>query len=77
MNEEKENQIHNRQKNVAILKRNRGLHKVNILVLCAGLSFTYFGKDNIGDPLIWLGVIMFAYTMFTGTVARQQLKAQK
>ncbi|WP_321428843.1 hypothetical protein [uncultured Methanolobus sp.] len=77
MNKEKKSQIQNRQKNIAILKRNKGLLKVNILILGAGLSFIYFGKGNIGDPLIWLGVIIFAYTTITGMIARQQMKSQK
>jgi uncharacterized membrane protein YadS len=77
MNKEKKNHMQSRQKNIAILKRNKGLLKVTILILGAGLSLTYLGRANIGDPLIWLGVIIFAYTMFTGMLARQQLKALK
>ncbi|SDG37160.1 hypothetical protein SAMN04488589_2836 [Methanolobus vulcani] len=77
MNKERKVQIQDKQKNIAILKRNKGLLKANILILSAGLSLSYLGKGNIGDPLIWLGVIIFAYTMFTGIVARQQLKARK
>ena len=77
MNKEKKSQIQNRQKNIAILKRNKGLLKVTILILGAGLSLTYLGKGNIGDPLIWLGVIIFAYTTITGMIARQQMKSQK
>jgi uncharacterized membrane protein YadS len=75
MNKEKKSQIQNRQKNIAILKRNKGLLKVTILILGAGLSLTYLGRGNIGDPLIWLGVLIFAYTTITGMIARQRMKS--
>ncbi|MBP1909041.1 hypothetical protein [Methanolobus bombayensis] len=77
MNNEKRNQIQNRQKNIAIRKRNRGLLKVNILILIIGLSLTYLGKESIGDSLVWLGVIIFAYTMFSEIIARRRLKSQE
>ncbi|WMW24822.1 hypothetical protein RE474_12175 [Methanolobus sediminis] len=77
MDKERKSQIQDKQKNIAILKRNKSLLKANILILGAGLSLSYFGKGDIGDPLIWLGIIIFAYTMFTGMVASQQLKSQR
>lgn len=77
MNKDKKNIVHERQKSIAILKRNRGMLRINVLILSAGLALTYFGKENIGDPLIWLGVIIFAYTTFTGIIARRQLKSSE
>lgn len=77
MNKEKNNLVQERQKSIAVLKRNRGLLRINVLILGAGLALTYFGNENIGDPLIWLGLIIFAYTTFTGMVARKQLKSSE
>jgi hypothetical protein len=65
----------NRQRNIAILKRNRSLLKVTIVILAAGLSLSYLDKTNIGEPLVWLGVIIFVYSFFTGMIARLQLKS--
>ncbi|ETA69164.1 hypothetical protein V7O61_06065 [Methanolobus sp. WCC1] len=77
MNQEKKSYMKNRQRNIAILKRNRSLLKVTIVILAAGLSLSYLDRTNIGEPLIWLGVIIFVYAFFTGMIARLQLKSEK
>jgi putative Mn2+ efflux pump MntP len=77
MNQEKKSHMKNRQRNIAILKRNRSLLKVTIVILAAGLSLSYLDKTNIGEPLVWLGVIIFVYSFFTGMIARLQLKSEK
>jgi hypothetical protein len=74
MSNNKKQIIHERQKNIAIIRRNKQLLKVNVLILSIGLALSYMGYDGIGEPVIWLGIIIFGYTTFTSMVAKKQLK---
>ncbi len=74
MKKEKKNNMNERQKNIAILLRNKQLLKFNVLILGAGLALSYVGRESIGEPLIWLGIIIFGYTTITGFSARKHLK---
>lgn len=74
MNMNKRKMISERQKNIAILRRNKQLLKVNVLILSAGLALSILGYKEVGDPILWLGVIIFAYTTVTGMMAKKQLK---
>ncbi|WP_340818557.1 hypothetical protein [Methanolobus sp. WCC4] len=74
MNKNKKQIVYEREKHVSVLRRNRQLHKVNILILSIGLALSYIGYEGIGEPILWLGIITFAYTTVTSFNARKQLK---
>ena len=77
MKKEKKESLHEKQKNIAILYRNKKLLKVNVLILSAGLALTYLGKGAIGEPILWLGIIIFGYTTVTNIMARKAIREQK
>jgi len=71
--EKKENMLA-KQKYVAIIKRNRQINKVNIFILAAGLLLPMIGYKEIGDQILWLGIIIFVYTMGSNIIARTQMR---
>ncbi|MDY0386471.1 MAG: hypothetical protein RBT65_04940 [Methanolobus sp.] len=74
MNKEKKYEMNEKQKYIGIILRNRKLLKINVLILSIGLGLAILGYENIGEPIIWLGIIIFGYTTVTGFMARKQLK---
>ena len=74
MNQDKKQELHQKQKSIAILRRNKKLLRTDILILSIGLALSYIGKEVIGEPILWLGVIIFAYTTYTNITARKMLK---
>ncbi len=78
MKTEKKQVIQEKQKNIAILYRNRKLIRINLLILSSGLALSYLeyeiGEYKIGEPLLWLGIIIFVYTLVTNYIARSALK---
>jgi hypothetical protein len=74
MNKEKKYIIHERQRYIGIIHRNQKLLKINVLILSAGLALSYLGYEKIGEPILWLGIIIFGYTAFTSFMAKKQLK---
>lgn len=74
MDKEKKYKINEKQKYIGIILRNRKLLKINVLILSVGLGLSILGRDDIGEPIIWLGIIIFGYTTVTGFMARKQLK---
>ncbi|WP_342305363.1 hypothetical protein [Methanolobus sp. ZRKC5] len=74
MNKEKKYKMNEKQKYIGIILRNRKLLKINVLVLSVGLGLSILGRDDIGEPIIWLGIIIFGYTTFTSFMAKKQLK---
>jgi putative Mn2+ efflux pump MntP len=73
MKTEKKQVMQEKQKNIAILYRNRKLIRINLLVLSSGLALSYL-EYEIGEPLLWLGIIIFVYTLVTNYIARSALK---
>jgi hypothetical protein len=73
MKTEKKQLIQEKQKHIAILYRNRKLLRINLLILSAGLALSYF-EHKIGEPLLWLGITIFVYTLITNYNARSALK---
>jgi hypothetical protein len=71
--EKKENMLA-KQKYIAIVKRNKQINKVNIFVLAAGLLLPLVGYKEIGDQILWLGIIIFIYTMGSNLIARTQMR---
>lgn len=74
MKKEKQQALQEKQRNIAILYRNRKLLKINVLILSIGLALSYLGNEGIGQPLLWLGIIIFVYTLVTNYTARAALK---
>ncbi len=73
----KKDQLHAKQRYIAILKTNKQLARINVLILSAGLALSYLGKANIGNPLLWMGIIIFIYTMSSNLMVRRSLKKLK
>ena len=73
MKTEKKQLTQERQKHIAILYRNRKLLRINLLILSAGLALSYL-EYQIGEPLLWLGIIVFVYALITNYTARSALK---
>lgn len=71
---EKKQALQEQQRNIAILHRNRKLLKINLIILSLGLALSYLGREEIGEPLLWLGIIIFVYTLATNYIARSALK---
>ena len=71
--EKKENLIE-KQKHVAILARNRQLTKVNIIILGSGLLLTLGGIQSIGSIIVWVGISIFLFTLFSNMASRMMLR---
>ena len=74
MNADKKQALQDRQKYILILHRNKQIMRVNILVLSVGLALSFIGKESIGEPILWLGIIIFAYTTYSNVITRRALK---
>ncbi|WP_407356974.1 hypothetical protein [Methanolobus sp. WCC5] len=74
MKKEKKQMMNERQKHIAILRSNRQLLKINVLILSIGLALSYLGHEKIGEPVLWIGIIIFIYTTITNLIARKNLK---
>jgi hypothetical protein len=73
----KKDQLHAKQRYIAILKKNKQLTRINVIILSMGLALSYLGKDSIGTPLLWTGIVIFTYTMSSSLIARRSLKKLK
>jgi hypothetical protein len=71
---EKKENMFAKQKYIAIIKRNRRMNKINIFILAAGLLLPLVGYKEIGDQVLWLGIIIFVYTMGSNLIARTQMR---
>lgn len=73
----KKDQLQAKQRYIAILKTNRQLTRLNVIILSIGLALSFLGKNAIGTPLLWTGIIVFIYTMSSNLIARRSLKKLK
>ena len=73
----KKDQLKAKQRYIAILKTNKQLSRINVIILSLGLALSYLGKDTVGTPLLWTGIIIFLYTMSSNVMARRSLKNLK
>ncbi|MBC7085933.1 MAG: hypothetical protein H5T43_06175 [Methanomethylovorans sp.] len=73
----KKDQLQAKQRYIAILKTNRQLTRINVIILSLGLATSYLGKESIAIPLLWIGIIIFIYTMSSNLMARRALKKLK
>lgn len=74
--EKKENMIA-KQRSAIIIKRNKKINKVNIIILAVGLMLTFTNYGEIGNQVIWLGVIIFVYTFGSNFIARSGMRKSK
>ncbi|MEA3293513.1 MAG: hypothetical protein U9P81_00845 [Euryarchaeota archaeon] len=65
MKSEKKDQITNEQQYKATVNRNRKISRVNIFILGAGLILTLLDQIVIGTVLIYMGIIIFLFTLIT------------
>jgi hypothetical protein len=65
MKSEKKDQITNEQQYKATVNRNRKISRVNIFILGAGLVLTLLDQIMIGTVLIYMGIIIFLFTLIT------------
>ena len=71
--DKKENMIE-RQKYIAILVRNRKLTKINLIILGSGLLLTLARFEDIGSIIVWVGIVIFVFTLFSNLVAKRMLR---
>ncbi len=71
--DKKENMI-KRQKYIAILVRNRKLTKINLIILGSGLLLTLGGIGGIGNMIVWVGIVIFIFTLFSNLAAKRMLR---
>ena len=71
--DKKENLIE-RQKYIAILVRNRKLTKVNLIILGSGLLLTLARFEDVGSIIVWVGIVIFVFTLFSNLAAKRMLR---
>ncbi len=71
--DKKENMIE-RQKYIAILTRNRKLTKINLIILGSGLLLTLGGFEEVGSMIVWVGIVIFIFTLFSNLAAKRMLR---
>ena len=71
--DKKENMIE-RQKYIAILVRNRKLTKVNLIILGSGLLLTLARFEDVGSIIVWVGIVIFVFTLFSNITAKKMLR---
>lgn len=77
MNVDKKEDMFEKQKYMAIIKRNKWINKLNIAVLAVGLLLTFTNYNDVGGQVIWLGIIIFAYTFASNFIARSSMQKLK
>ena len=71
---EKKENLTERQKYIAILTRNRQLTKINLIILGSGLLLTLAGFEEIGSLIVWVGIVIFVFTLFSNITAKKMLR---
>jgi hypothetical protein len=71
--DKKENMIE-RQKYIAILVRNRKLTKINLIILGSGLLLTLARFEDVGSIIVWVGIVIFVFTLFSNLAAKRMLR---
>ena len=74
--EEKENQAA-KYRYAVVVNRNKKINKVNIVILAIGLLLTFTGYKDIGEQVIWLGMIIFVYALGSNLIARSEMRKSK
>jgi len=71
---EKKENLTERQKYIAILTRNRQLTKINLIILGSGLVLTMADFEDIGSIIVWVGIAIFVFTLFSNIAAKRMLR---
>ena|GEM_PF-1023023 len=74
MKPEKKENLTERQKYIAILTRNRQLTKINLIILGSGLVLTMADFEDIGSIIVWVGIAIFVFTLFSNIAAKRMLR---
>ena len=74
MKPEKKENLTERQKYIAILTRNRQLTKINLIILGSGLVLTMAGFEDVGSIIVWVGIAIFLFTLFSNLAAKRMLR---
>jgi hypothetical protein len=74
MKPEKKENLTERQKYIAILTRNRQLTKINLIILSSGLLLTFVGLEDVGSIIVWVGIVIFVFTLFSNITAKKMLR---
>jgi len=77
LKQEKKDNMVAKQRSLVIVKRNKKINKVNIVILAVGLLLTFTDYDMIGNQIIWLGIIIFVYTFGSNFIARARTRKSK
>ena len=65
MKSEKKDQMTDEQQYKTTVNRNRKISRINIFILGAGLILTLLDQIVIGTVLIYMGIIIFLFTLIT------------
>ena len=63
-----------KQKYLAIVGRNKKINKANIVILAVGLLLTFIDYKEVGNQVIWLGIMIFVYTLGSNIIARSGMR---
>ncbi|HJH31259.1 MAG TPA: hypothetical protein C5S50_03520 [Methanosarcinaceae archaeon] len=74
---EKKENLAAKQKYTVIVRRNKQINKVNIVILAVGLLLTFSNYEDIGGQIILLGVIILSYTLGSNFIARAGMRKRK
>ena len=74
MKADKKENLTERNKYIAILTRNRKLTKINLIILGSGLLLTLAGFEEIGSMIVWVGIVIFVFTLFSNIAAKKMLR---
>ena len=74
MKADKKENLTERQKYIAILVRNRKLTKINLIILGSGLLLTLGGFEDVGSIIVWVGIVIFVFTLFSNLAAKRMLR---
>ena len=74
MKQEKKENMVAKQRYLAIVGRNKKINKANIAILAIGLLLTFTSYGEVGNQVIWLGIIIFVYTLGSNFIARSGMR---
>ena len=74
LKQEKKDNMVAKQKYLAIVGRNKKINKANIAILAVGLLLTFIDYKEVGNQVIWLGIMIFVYTLGSNIIARSGMR---
>lgn len=74
MKPDKKDNLIKKQKYAAIINRNRQLTKANIVILGAGLLLMLVGIEEVGSIIVWVGIVIFIFTLMSNITAKLRLR---